>query len=174
MNYECLVFTRSSSFIDEYIASQEIQNIIRGKGTAKDRHNTQVVVKMLHFSTLFEQDLNGNLATLGDFIEVLEQTTSIILNTELVRILVNHFYEQNLVRIIWICFIPYVIYFVAAILYFSYYMISYEYQEPEKQKTALPICSLGLTIAGILYFSVIFSNISMTLFTLSSRPATYA
>ena len=69
-------------------------------------------------------DEKGNKATLGELIIVLAQAYDSALNSELVKTLVDYFYQENLHTIVNRCFLPFTGYFAAIAIYTSYFMLT--------------------------------------------------
>ena len=79
---------------------------------------------MLSLGQIFEMDERGNKATLGELIIVLAQASDSALNSELVKTLVDYFYQENLHIIVNCCFLPFTGYFAAIATYTSYFMLT--------------------------------------------------
>ena len=79
---------------------------------------------MLSLGQIFGLDERGNKATLGELIIVLAQASDSALNSELVKTLVDYFYQENLHIIVNCCFLPFMGYFVAIATYTSYFMLT--------------------------------------------------
>ena len=79
---------------------------------------------MLSLGQIFEMDERGNKATLGELIIVLAQASDSALNSELVKTLVDYFYQENLHIIVNRCFLPFTGYVAAIATYTSYFMLT--------------------------------------------------
>lgn len=88
-------------------------------------------------------------------IVVLAKAPNSALTSQLVKTLVDYFYEKNLKKVKLFCFVPFVIYFASAIFFFSYPMINEEFQKSDEKWKAVSVISASLTLAGTCYFGII-------------------
>ena len=83
---------------------------------------------MLNFGKLFRKDKKGKTQGVEELIMVLAKAPDSAKTTQLVKTLIDYFYDKNLMKVKLLCFVPYVIYFASAIFFFSYPMINEEFQ----------------------------------------------
>ena len=77
----------------------------------------QVHTKMMTLHWIYELSSSGT--GIGNFIDVLARAPDSVLLTDFASTLIDDFYEQYFWRIIGLGFVPYVLYFIAAIYQFS-------------------------------------------------------
>ena len=161
-----VIFSHDTSKINQNEANTAIKEKISRKsnlfdwiykialsGQRNTKQHRQVEVKMVSLGQIFEVDEKGNKVTLGKLIIVLAQASDTALNSELVKTLVDYFYQENLQTIVNSCFLPFVGYFASIATFTSYFMIS-----EEEETTAFKILKALnwlLAVTGTVYFGTI-------------------
>ena len=74
---------------------------------------------MLLVDFIFNPKKNGGRTNFGNLARVLAKAPESVLNTELVKTLVENFYGTYFYWILGICYIPFTIYFISASYFFS-------------------------------------------------------
>ena len=84
-----------------------------------DVQEKKIHLKMLLVDFIFNPKKNGGRTNFGDLAKVLAKAPESVLNTELVKTLVENFYDAYFYWIFGICYIPFTIYFLSASYFFS-------------------------------------------------------
>ena len=134
MDLDSFVFGQNSSKIDEARTNEALNEIALKSVDEKDKQHKQITLKMLTFGQIFHGHHNGKQATLGDLLEIFAKASDLILNSEFVRVLVDHFYDESQKKVIKFCFIPFAIYFLSTICYMSNFVISGQVEMSEASR----------------------------------------
>ena len=81
---------------------------------------------MLKLDWMFRPRKDKGNTGFGGLLEVLANAPETIMHTVLVRTLVQYFYDENKNRVVISCYIPFIIYFIASIVYYANFMIESE------------------------------------------------
>ena len=122
-----------------------------------DVQEKKINLKMLVVDFIFNPKKNGGRTNFGDLAKVLAKAPESVLNTELVKTLVENFYNKYFYWIFGICYIPFVIYFLSASYFFSALIDQQQRVMLETSSDKAYHVSRFLTVILTLYFYVIIS-----------------
>ena len=112
---------------------------------------------MLLVDFIFNPKKNGGRTNFGDLAKVLAKAPESVLNTELVKTLVENFYGAYFYWIFGICYIPFTIYFLSCAYFFSALIDQQQREMLENTSDKAYYVSRCLTAILTLYFYVIVS-----------------
>ena len=84
-----------------------------------DIQTKKIILKMLFIDWIFKPSQQGVITNFGDLVRVLAKAPESVLNTDLVKKLVENFYKDLKYKIAVQIYVPYVVYFVATLHFFS-------------------------------------------------------
>ena len=85
----------------------------------QDIQTKKIILQMLFIDWIFKSRTNGSMSNFGDLVKVLAKAPESVLNTDLVKKLVQNFYKDYKYKIVSQIYVPYVVYFVAILHFFS-------------------------------------------------------
>ena len=99
---------------------------------------------------------NGKPGDIAFFVEVLSKAKEEVLHSDMIKKLIEHFYEENKNAILKFGFAPFATYFFSAVIYLSSDMILDKVSIIEKENlSTVSTIAFGMTILGIGYFSYV-------------------
>ena len=114
-----------------------------------------VTVKMLPSGWIFKNS-SGEDTSYQDLADVLSRTPDSLLHTDLMKTLVESFYEKQKKYILRHGFIPYTLYLAAAIVYYCGEMKDDDFQnDPDRNYNQSGTVAYAITVAGTLYFALV-------------------
>ena len=105
---------------------------------------------MLKLDWMFRPRKNNGNIGFGGLLEVLADAPETIMDTVMVRTLVQNFYDVNKQRVVIFCYLPFIIYFIASIVYYTNFMFESEITEISNW-SYWRMTNLGLMVLLIVY-----------------------
>ena len=143
------------------ITATEVNQALREEASVfddeSDIQEKKIHLKMLLVDFIFNPKKNRGRTNFGDLAKVLAKAPESVLNTELVKTLVENFYDKYFYWILWLCYIPFTIYFLSASYFFSALIDQRQRVMLETNSDLAYYVSRFLTAILTLYFYVIIS-----------------
>ena len=139
--------------VNEKMVNSSFKKSGSGLNNELDTQMKKIILKMLAIDWIFKPtDHHKGHQNFGDLVKVLAKAPESVLNTDLVKKLVQYFYKDFRYTIMWQVYIPYVVYFLAILRFFSIAVDQDHHSSSTQDKPVVEVITVGLSMILTGYF----------------------